>query len=418
MIPYISNLISNIQYQFINIPPPSDTYILQLYPPTTNIHVSTSPYQIAVAFGDYDGTDIDNDFDDGGDHNPESEDDLALVDFPGPFDEGYTSYDEILPKKAKKHVASAEHVLRGFRIPKLEATGFKLGAPVVMPALPQKSVLRRKRMEMKVPVKGQGPGDGSPGKERRDPKVAFEARKGSRGVDEERKEAMRVMDKTAGTLWSKFDEYEEEESSQRQASDLHERREREGSLGPRRGFRNHPLALSLGRTYRRSPMLQRVYRLLACLFRPFYLCLSRAIGCVWWCCCKGTTDVPIYDLASEDGSQDGHDKTMPGDVSVLSQDNNNNNNNNNHDGADPSLDQYHYHKPPNLLHYPFWSAVSEGYLNTSEYTALGCWFGAMLLIAGNGGTNPPPSPTTHPLTNFPRTFSSCPLSNPLKPNPQ
>ena len=330
-----------------------------------------------MAFGDYDNgdePDFDNDLD-GGDNHPESEEDLALVDFPGPFDEGYTSYDDILPKKAKKHVASAEHVLRGFRIPKLEATGFKLGAPVVMPALPQKSVLRRKRMEMKVPVKGQGLGD-SPTKEKRETKVAFESKKEAKGAEEERAEAMRAMDKQAGNLWSKFDEYDEEEESQRLASDLQERREREGLMGPRRGFRNHPLALSLGRMYRRSPLAQRVYRLLACITRPFYLCLSRSFGCFWWCCCKSNVNEPIYDLASDDGSQDGHnDKAMPGDVSVLSQDNMH---------PDPSLDQYHYHKPPNLLHYPFWSAVTEGYLNTSEYTALGCWFGAMGLIAGNG----------------------------------
>ena len=232
-------------------------------------------------------------------------------------------------------------------------------------------------------MKGQGAGDGGPAKERRDVKVAFEQqRREARGAEEERAEAMRVMDKQAGNLWSKFDEYDEEEVSQRQASDLEERREREGSLGPRRGFRNHPLALSLGRMYRRSPLAQRVYRLLACVTRPLYLCLSRSIGCVWWCCCRSNTNEPIYDLASEDGSQDGHnDRAMPGDVSVLSQDNIHTNH---HDGDTHPLDQYHYHKPPNLLHYPFWSAVTEGYLNTSEYSALGCWFGAMALIAGNG----------------------------------
>ena len=69
-------------------------------------------------------------------------------------EESYTIYDQSLPDRAKRHLLDKEHVLKGFRIPKLEATGHKVDNLIPMPTLPLKSVLRQKRYEMKIAVRG------------------------------------------------------------------------------------------------------------------------------------------------------------------------------------------------------------------------------------------------------------------------
>ena len=342
--------------------------------------------QLGAVFGDKDD---DDDASGGGDDDdahidhPESEEDLALVDFPGPGDEGYTSYDEMLPKKAKKHVFEKEHVLRGFRVPKLEATGFKLGVPVQMPSLPQKSVLRRKRMEMKVAVKGASAVD--------KPKVAFVEEKPTKSAAQAGAEALRALDEEADRLWGQFDgpgpgqagEGEGEDDAQSRLAKTHTRAE--GRPGARQGFRRHPWVLHLRRVYRGSPALQRAARLASVVGRPFYLCLAGGFVCVRRCLVRD--EAPITDLDSDAGDGDAEggagakDLAEPSALSTSVADDDRDKDKEKGKGKYP--DKY---PDPDLLHMPFWTAVVYGYLTSAEYAALGAWVGGMGLIASMGVT--------------------------------
>jgi hypothetical protein len=224
-----------------------------------------------------------------------------------------------------------EKTMKGFKLPALEATGSKVDAPVKMPALPLKSVLRRKRQNLGIKVKNplvkdlRGR-DGSDGD-----------KFGSGGDDD-------VID--ANDAWAQFEETEDDIKRRKP-----KKKAAQFKLGDRQGIMNHPEILKIKAKFMGTKTGQLIYKTISDCMSSFSKRGKKKV--------YGDSEFSELNEEEEDDDEDAKDDDEEEDVGPASE---------------------------NLDKMPFWSAVMGGFLSGDEYKALFAWFFGMFLILMLGVT--------------------------------
>lgn len=231
-----------------------------------------------------------------------------------------TEGDEIQPIAAPP----PEVKLKGFKLPALESTGNKVEAPIKMPPLPLKSVLRRKRANLGISVKTP----------------AVQDLRGREGAEADKFGDANdvILAETKDDIWAQFgDDQDAAEKEKEQKRKAREKKRLEMlKPRPRGGFLNHPRVTMVLDTIQKN----KYFIIVAAALKPYTdFCMARLMK-------YSKVDVGGDDEEEKDGDEDGElKKIVP--------------------------------KSENLSKMGFWHAVIGGYLSWSEYMAVVSWFGGM-----------------------------------------
>ena len=288
---------------------------------------------------------------------PRDSADLLDNDSPSDLEVAFHMIDNIFAEEDNDEVpetdAAEDRALKGFKLPKLEATGKKIDGPIKMPPLPLKSVLRRKREAMGIKVKT--------------PLVKDLAMREGGDADKFGNAAAGLLDDD--DPWAALEAEEEEEVNTRPKT-VPKKAAR--IVKERGGFMNHPFVLDTKEAFEESA----IGKFLILWYGKLKEYLAKRKAAYAKIDPNAGADV---EGGSRPGTAEGEEEVgEDGETRLVALKGEGEEGGELDEDGKPLEDKMP--ESENLSIMPFYSAVFGGYLTDAEYNALFSWYGGLFLV--------------------------------------